>query len=306
MSDADITIQNLPWIELIPLATVTLLGLVMWVAGRRCLRYAFAALGLLIGAAIGTVGSNVVDVGVASWVPAVFMGLILATIAALAYRLAVAATLAIVFGLSGPMLVRIIAEARGVPVAAEHLPEHTPVNAADPPAHLGLQDPWGVDEMDAIDMWIDRRLNRTSSTDEAATDDTPADSAPGDMIPEEAEARLMQARDLGERLTNALRDEWRRTPEVIRPTMIMAAGSGVLLGALLGAVASGIGASLVTSFGGAMLWLGGGRLMLIEFGAPDAMLPDASRTWLIAWLAVSIIGLIIQWTIGHKRADTGT
>ncbi|MCA9294903.1 MAG: hypothetical protein KC983_00265 [Phycisphaerales bacterium] len=303
MTESALSIQNVPWTELIPIAMVTVVGLVMWVAGRRCLKYAFAVLGLLAGGLVGWVLGTSIDVGIAPWIPAVFLAVLLATVAALAYRLAVAATLAVVLGISGPMLVRTIAQARGMPLL------ETTAEAADDDAARtwddatdALSDP---DAMDEIDRW----LNGDAVSDEAATRlgdevrETVRETADRLGVSVDTDEQIAHARHFGAWVAETVRAEWARTPEALRPTILMAAASGVLLGALLGALAPMVGASIVTSFGGSLLWLSGLRLVLIRVGAPTEWLPESPAVWLLLWLLVALTGIAIQWTTGPRKAD---
>jgi hypothetical protein len=307
MTESALSIQNVPWTELIPIAMVTVVGLVMWVAGRRCLKYAFAVLGLLIGGLVGWVLGTSIDVGIAAWIPAAFLAVLLATVAALAYRLAVAATLAVVLGISGPMLVRTVAQARGMPLI------ETPADVDDTGSTLPPDEHAEIDEPDEIDRWLrgetlgedaEARLGEeVRDTVRESVRDTIRHSTDRLNITEEADRQIAEARHFGSWLAATVRAEWARTPEALRPTILMAAASGVLLGALLGALAPMVGASIVTSFGGSLLWLGGLRLVLVRVGAPTEWLPESPAVWLLLWLVVALTGIAIQWTTGPRKAD---
>ncbi|MEM7228303.1 MAG: hypothetical protein AAF432_05730 [Planctomycetota bacterium] len=293
------SIQSVPWTELIPLGMITVLGLVMWLAGRRCLKAGFAAIGLVLGGSAGWIGASTIDVGIEPWIPAILGGLLLATIAALAYRLTLAATLAVVIGISGPVMVRTIAHARGMPYATEVGNE-----AGESMLDAFANDDVVEEEPDEIDQWLQDRLEAEARDEiESTVTDQIRETADRLGLSDHAEKGLEEVRTFGAWLRAALDREWARTPEAIRPTVLLAGVTGVLLGALLGAVAPVISASIVTAFGGSLLWLGGTNVFATRVGLPTDWMPESPAVWLLVWFIVACIGIAIQWTTGRKNAD---
>ena len=97
---------------------------------------------------------------------------------------------------------------------------------------------------------------------------------------------------------------WDTTPPNLRPGMIIAAIVGALTGFLVGTLASSISVSIVTAFGGSLLWMTSSAVFARELGLSDnlySLLPAPG--WLLLWGMSGIIGLSIQWTYQSRRAD---
>ncbi len=287
-------------------AVALVAGLLLWAAGRKVLRFAIAAVGLVIGASIGwAIGEAL---GVPSWIPALILGAIAAIVAGVASKLAVAVGLAIVLGLGLPALTWTIADLTG----NYQLPEitQTPEEATleeSPPDDGSLFD-WINDGPGAF---LPEIAAGTQPTDPAelvtpqeikdAIEDT-ADSL--GITKEDAEQQLEIAADFFRELTTAITDIWDQAPDDLQKLLILTAALGVLLGLVLGIFATKISTSIVTSFGGAALWMIAALIIAGGLGAPLAEhLPTSNVAWSAAWIVISVIGLAIQWTAFRKSAD---
>lgn len=287
-------------------------GLLLWAAGRKVLRWAIAAVGLLIGAVIGlAIGAAL---GIPGWIPAIILGAIAAIVAGVASRLAVAIGLAVVLGLGLPALTWTVADLMGT---------HQLPTVRDTPDEATLEEPKSIE--DDLFGWIregpgaffpdagdgDVESQDSDITTLATPDDVRdgIDSATDTLesigiTKEEAEAQLEIARDFFRELTEAITDVWNQAPEGLQKLLILTAALGVLLGLVLGIFASKISTSIVTAFGGAALWMVAGLLIAGGLGAPLAEhLPDSNVAWTAAWIVISVIGLAIQWTAFRKPAD---
>ena len=138
------------------------------------------------------------------------------------------------------------------------------------------------------------------------TDSNVADADPPSKldIARDAEAAIQTARSYTESLLAALKDWWSRSPESIRPMMMVAAVVGMLAGLLFGTLAPSFSSTIVSAFGGALLWLAALRIVLAQTGdAIASRLPESVTALLIIWMVVSLLGVVIQWTFRPKPAD---
>jgi hypothetical protein len=293
MSELSQAIQNLPLAGLIPVVLLIIVGVILWAAGRRVLRAGFAAAGLILGGAAGWILADALNLGVSAWIGAAVLGIIIACVAALMYRVAVAGALALVFAIAAPMAVVTVAEVQGVDKSVLQPVETEP--EAEGPA------PREPDELDRFFGEADENQGPINLLDEAADNGGEG----GDIdLSEEAAERLQQARSYAEQVLEGLRAWWDETPQKLRPAIIGAAVGGILLGVLFGALAPTLSAAVVTSFGGALLWLSGVRIVVTQVGEPVVNWLPSQATWLLGlWLIISLIGVAIQWMFRPRPAD---
>ncbi len=290
MSELSQTIQDLPTLGMIPVGLLVVVGLVLWSAGRRVLRAGFAAVGLIIGGVAGWVLGDSLNLAVSPWVVMALLALVMACVGALVFRLAVASMLAIVCGVAAPLAVITIAELQEGDGSSASSPEIAP------------EEPSATDEASG---WLeDHNFGEDI--------DIPADALDAGTeivgqqfdISEGAMETIGEARSYGERLWEAARAHWNRTPEGLRPTIIATAVAGLLAGVLFGTLAPSLGASLVSSFGGSLIWLSGIRVLAGQMGDSIAgWMPSSATSSLAAWLIISITGVVIQWIFRPKQAD---
>lgn len=299
MNELSQTMQELPLAGMVPVALAAIIGLLLWAAGRRLLRTGFAAAGFVLGGAIGWILADHINVGVPSWVAGLAAAIIVASVAALTYRLAVAAALAIVLAVASPMAVIAVHELQDdAPATAQTQPEDTeqaPADTAEP------DDSNDDEELDEIDRWLNDRILEQLPGGGEGLEPQSTEQLTQQFAPEMSE-HVDQVKSYAEKLVNAGKELWQSTPESIRPMLIAAMVIGALLGLLIGALVPGLSASVVTAFGGGMLWLSAVRIGAERF-AEGAFMPETTRTWLVLWLVLSVIGLCIQWMFRTKQAD---
>src|SRR5436190_3997155 len=105
MSDLSRTIQSLPWSGLVPVALLVVVGLLLWIAGRRVLRAGLIMIGLGVGGVVGWLLGDSIKMGVQPWVVMGIGAMVIAVVAALSYRVTVVASLATICGLLAPLAV---------------------------------------------------------------------------------------------------------------------------------------------------------------------------------------------------------
>ncbi len=277
------TLQEIPPAALVPLVAALVIGVLLWAAGRRVLRTGFAGLGLLGGFVIGWLVGEWQNFGIPAWAVGLIFGVVLAVVAVILYRTAIAATMAILLAVASPMAVVAMHEWQGRTVFVEVAEDGAVEDEPEEPE---------VPESDEFDEWLDEQR-----------DELVREQVDG-FVPQEYAEQIEQIRSFGERLVASLRETWAQIAEPVRPTLIGAAISGAILGLILGGLLPGVSAAVITAFGGSILWLTSLRVLVERVGWGDlGFLPTTGRGWLIMWLIASAIGLAIQWTLGAKKAD---
>lgn len=293
MSDFSQTLKDLPWSGLIPVSLIVIMGLLLWAAGRRVFRAGFAIVGLIVGSCVGLVVGESLGVGFPSWILALIAGVVLACIAALMYRLAVAGLMMMIFAIAAPMGVitslELQARRAGVPLKQGEVR-----NPAVDPFAEWLGEPEHSEPRDAA----------SAATQSVGDSFNRGLERAKDALGEQAREGLGVLQEYGRRLVEALKTEWNRVPEKARPTLILSLVVGGVVGLLLGAIAPTFSAALVTALGGSLLWLTGARVLAVRFGVPEGpWLPRSGLAWMSVWLITTLLGLIIQWTTKQRPAD---
>ena len=305
-------ITELPVGGMIPVGLALIAGLLLWAAGRRILLAAFAAIGFVLGGAAGWLIGELMGLGMQVWIPAVAGGIVLACVAALASRLVVAVAFALTLGVAASLATMTLAQIGG---SSDDQPTQEQItdsaDLAGPIPDTSL--PEDVAEwLDRIDPGLGNQDPPEAQPERAPPDlplDLPSDLASetlGDSleIPEQAQRYVDHIRHIAGQLKDALKAKWDTTPDASRPTVIASALSGLLVGMLLGALARGFSAVVVTAFSGSLLWLSCAWTLASRAGLSEASwMPESSGSWLGWWMVTAVIGLIIQWTLRRKRAD---
>ena len=278
--DAGLPIASLP----IQALLLTVVGLALWAAGRKLLRPAVAAAALLLGGVTGLVAATTWDLGVSPWIAAAVLGLLLASLAVVLYRFALAAALAVILAVSAPLTVYTAAgvtgdvqalavESGGGDEAAGETPPEAAEASADDPATFFFK------------RAIEHELG----------------------LGERGAAQVERARGRAREVVAAAEGRWERAPASLRPVLTGACAIGALAGFMLGAMAPAASAAMVTAFGGALMWMSGLGLLLplvgAGFSSPDGGAGGPGLVTIALWLIMSLLGLAIQWTFRGREAD---
>ncbi len=287
MSEMSKAIQELPIASLIPIALLVIVGLLLWAAGRRVLKVGFAMAGLIVGGVIGWLIGAQFSIGIPPWVFAAVLGLLLACISALGFRMAVAAALGVVLGVAAPLTVVTVAEIQGIDKS---------VIQDDDDSGSG----WDLGTKEREKDEFDLIFGSADAIDAAGGAIAPE----GFDIPDGAVEKLEEVRGYAEMLLDGVKAWWAEQPDKLRPAIIASAVGGLLVGVLVGTLAPSITASVVTSFGGSLLWLFGLRVILIQMSETIAeWMPNSATASGVIWLIISIVGIVIQWIFRPKAAD---
>jgi hypothetical protein len=291
--------------KLIPIGLLFVCGLLLWVAGRRVMRTGFAAAGFLVGGLVGWSVGEGADLGVAPWIAGASGAVIVACIATLAFRLAVAAAVGLLLAVLAPMAVWTADERQLVAFGGEAEVAQPPLATPGPEGEgLGPAGeetpalPAGVQPSDfgseELEGWLEGIFGAgdepaTGEPDEVATDDD--EEGVGDVLRRPIEV-----------IAERFREVWDTSPAALRGSFLAAAAFGAMLGFVIGALAPSLSATLVSSMGGSFLLLTTGLVLAgrVGFGAEAEFLGSVT-VWTIAWLVLAVIGLGIQSIFRPKK-----
>ncbi|MGI9014706.1 MAG: hypothetical protein ACR2GY_10710 [Phycisphaerales bacterium] len=305
-------LSRLPIEGVLGAALVVLIGLLLWAFGRRILKAAIVTCGLALGAAIGWFGAAYAEgLPLPPWAIAAAFAVVLGFMAWLSYRPAMALFLAIVLAALCPLLVIAWSSIRGI----EAFPQ---------PAHM--QDA-GSDEVDTSRSLMEeireleerarnadnivqeaRDLLKERGRDAMGMNETDADADDDDATAEAAALPPWreQLDVVVSRARTLIRERWEAADPGIRRSILLSVACGAILGLLIGLVAPGFTASLVTATIGSAMLLFGGSVLTASLGGTSAELPWLPRSaiaWASVWLALSVIGIAIQWTFRPRSVD---
>jgi ABC-type multidrug transport system fused ATPase/permease subunit len=286
MSDLSQMIHSMTWSGLIPVGLLMVVGLLLWAAGRRILRAGFVLVGLGVGGVIGWLVGDSIKLGVQ---PSVVMGIAavgFAVVAGLSYRMALVAAMAAVCGLLAPLAVLTLAQNNN----ASADPSPKPSVVASSGLMSGFREIF--QEQSKVQSQSAESVNYWRNT-----------LKEHDRLAENADKHIEQVQSFAQRVTQTASNAWTGTPQFLRPMLVASAVIGTIAGLLLGIIAPVLGASAVTSFGGSMLWLSGGRVFAAGMGAPDSWWPQTGTGWFTLWLITATFGLVIQWAFRRRLAD---
>jgi hypothetical protein len=292
MTDLQQTIHDLPLAGLVPVLLLVVTGMLLWVAGRKLLRAGFAAVGFIVGGALGWFGGESLRLSVSPWILALVGAVVLSVLSAVAFKLAVMWTLAIVLGILAPL---------GVIVVHEQQAKHGNAsleNAGEKAAE-----------------WFDKQVDgpsREKAGEIAAAASAQAKEKVDEFVEKigeqssggAAKKGIEQIEHFGSRFADAIKQRWNAAPESLRPMLVISSIVGIVLGLILGFAAPNFSAAAVTSLGGSLLWLTGLRVLLTRIGVPEGpWLPASGGSWMAVWLITAFVGMGIQWTAKRRKAD---
>lgn len=261
-------LQDLPSAAHWLVGGVLLVGLVLWLFGRRLLKPAFALLGLVSGGLLGFLLLPAVAPATIVGVPSPYLGLglgaVLGLIQGLAFfrfamAIAAAAMLALAAGIGSAAFMKFEPLRHAAEVARQ------PVSTISPLTPAGLS---------------------------AAPDD-----ARGPVV-ERLQPVAQKVTGFLEELWGTLRDEWAklttRQQAVIVLSTLVGAGAGLVAGLIFPKRSS----AALTALLGAAVWLPAAAWLLIALDTPlKGSMDQPAIVWLGVWGALAAIGLALQMTV---------
>lgn len=269
MKQADLAqlAADLPSVANVLAFTGLVIGLLLVLFGRKLVRTAHAVTGLIVGALLGFVLSNGFDdngVWIAWSIGGAAIGLVLSLVL---FRLWVGVSLAIVLGVMMPVLVL--------------LWSHT-----SPPATVEV----GSD--DAVQSLRD-------ATRDVANPLTREDV----QLPELTDEMKERLAALPEAQWQAVTEWWADLADSDRQAALLALGAGLVLGLIFGLIKPHLGAALQAALVGSVLLTLSGQHVLTLMVGDDTNLPRGPRMFVVVVGLITILGVLVQWTILRGKAD---
>ena len=299
--------QEAPAAWSVALAVVAVAGAVLWLAGGRLARAGVAVGGFLLGGVLATSVAASLEPG-AGWVLGIGVGGALAgtLLAFLLYRLWVGL-------LAGALLAAVVPAALllwGVDPPATGEGAKPPAAAVDAPSLFGVFDGERGGGGEPGEPVVDEAV-REAAEERLGELGAQAEAAFGDFF-EAASAAWKSQLD-------AARAAWDGLSAGARRSSVVGGVGGFVVGLLLGLALPNLTAALQTSLVGACLLTVSVLLLLQRHaglfrvpaeGASAADGPPAGasggvdpRVLLLAIGVVTLVGLLLQWTLGRRRAD---
>lgn len=288
----------------IGLIVVALVGLVLWMMGKRIARTACAICGLVLGAIGGFVLARAMSDQGAMLLPLVIGGALAgALLAGLLFRVWIALSGAVLLALVAPAAVLVWQGTPVEPIA----PEQGSAETAEQPAEGEAVDlPTSITDAFRESMKGDLPFG-TNETEQPAAETGAADdaeAADGADMAQVMEAAAEAARAWYEQQLALVSEWWSQLGSATRGTIYTTAAIGAGVGLLLGLLLPYVAASLESALVGSLLLLLAGR-ELTALHAPEAAawFPQSPRM-VVVWLGlITILGFAIQWTVFGRRAD---
>ncbi|MBL0926136.1 MAG: hypothetical protein IBJ11_00600 [Phycisphaerales bacterium] len=272
------------------------LGVVLWLFGRRSLRFAFAGLGVAAGGALASSIPSGLGPAVPWWA-VLAAGCLLGLFLGLAlFRVTVAAVL-------GVTLAAVALPLAYISVAL--LPPPDEASNAAAAAKLTSVHAAGTRTAEALERFRTLRgvldATRPAPTTEARIaidwpEDAPAETpVAGDgRSPTVAQSLANAVQATGTRLVGSAAPLWDQLPPRDRLLVLAATALGFLSGVLTGMCAPRGSATLVTASLGAAVWLPAAAYLYTRAPARPFDLPAEPGVWIGGWLALTAIGAAFQ------------
>jgi hypothetical protein len=293
-----------------------LVGLALWLFGRKLAKPAFLLVGGLLGAAAGFLLLPAFGTPAIAEVPSPYIGLGVGAAAGLivagfVFRFTMALASAAVVGIAA-LLISSIYVTANPPDPDQTTAVSTPALASiAPPLTLYQLRLPGVPTLDRGRAIPVGRFQPESDLDPPAPADPladpadlPATSEAEPSAPDSLEDTAQRVRDFLAVLSSEIRLVWNSQPEEGRLIVLGSTVIGAALGFIIGLAAPNRAAIVITSMAGAAIWLPSAVALAHALQTPfrDALV-WGPRAWLIAWLVTSAIGVASQLVLARRRGN---
>lgn len=278
-------------------------GLLLWLLGRRLARPACAFSGLVMGGVGGVVlGEALVDQGGITLAIIIGAAIAGALLAALLFRVWMAMTGALIFGLVASAAVLLWQQAPADEPVATAPAETSKLSEGDEKAESGLTIDIPLEALtDPIREGISSAIEGASSEDGEATATVSIDKEAAAKI---GNAILDALRGMAGYYRESLSDWWAEAGTGVRGTVMITGLIAAGIGLLIGLIGPYLAASLQSAAAGSILMLFSSFSLLAQL-MPEHLhwLPASPRGVLICLGLITIIGLVLQWTFFGEKAD---
>lgn len=291
--------QSLPEGGSVPLGVALMAGLLLWIMGARVIKPVFFLFGLAIGAFVGTTllpltGVPTFHPGGVTITPGVtgmICGGIIGSLCALAmFRLVIAFTSALAFA------------AAAVVGALIFLHFNPTIGEGGEVESVMVE---GGQTIAGITSSLNEEISR-----QAAEQSLDAIDSDNKVLTEDAKQQLKDAaersKEFLDQLWTTISDELERRPTRDKMIAFSSGFAGLAFGLLIGVVMPKRTTALVTSlFGSAVCMASVSALLTARSGQRPDFLDQSAVVWAIAWVMLTMVGLMVQLGFLSNRTNKG-
>lgn len=243
-------------------------GLIMWLLGKKLLKPAFALLGMFVGGVLGFLLAATVLPATVVGVPAIYLGLGVGAVLGLVQGLA---TFRFAMAISASLIVAIAAT-----LGAAAWMKFEPLQRA---AEVAGRSP--------IELAPEIRPPSLTSAENLKAAMKPVGEQVGAFVDEAREQ---------------LRQEWIALSTKQQTTIVLSALGGALVGLIFGLVFPTRASAGLTAMLGTAVWLPAAAWLLAAADVPfREHLRQSALVWLIVWIIVAAVGWTLQLTVMNRR-----
>lgn len=278
-------------VELGVLGGLCLLGLALVLLGRRLVKPACVVSGAVLGLGAAWIAAGVWPVLATYWIPLLLTGAVAGgLLSAALFRFWVAFAAAAFLALVVPLATLAW---QGAPLPIQNGATHATANESDD----------GEAEAGELDNRASALINEeTRRRVEERVGEV------GQAAGEFGVAVLESLRELATRQRAAVEAWWSELGEPGRRNVLVGAAVGGVLGLLLGVAVPYTASSVLSSLAGSLLLVFAGRTLAWGLGgeAVSGYVPTEPRTLAAAVGLITVVGIIVQWTLRPKKDDASS
>ncbi|MFW6336735.1 MAG: LPXTG cell wall anchor domain-containing protein [Phycisphaeraceae bacterium] len=283
-------------VELGVLGGLCLVGLALVLLGRRLVKPACVVSGAVLGLGAAWIAAGVWPTLATYWIPLLLTGAVAGGLLAGAlFRFWVAFAAAAFLALVVPLATLAW---QGAPLPMQN-------GAANGAANGAGDDAAGDDAAEAGEL--DNRASALIDEETRRRVEERVDEV-GEAAGEFGVAVLESLRELAARQRDAVEAWWKELGEQGRRNVLVGAGVGGVLGLLLGVAVPYTASSVLSSLAGSLLLVFAGRTLAWGLGgeAVSGYVPTEPRTLAAAVGLITVVGIIVQWTLRPKKDDASS
>lgn len=301
---------TLPVVTTVLCALAIIAGIVLWLLGRSLARLACGISGLVLGGLAGLlVGQALAGEG-ALTIPLVIGGAIAgALLASLLFRVWMAISGAALLALVVPLLV-FVWQGAPLPMTPALASGDGGEDVEDLAEDESSTETVDIDSViESVKTAVQDQLDKINHADEPNDGESAAAEVDMETMKENAAEGIAaelsdEAREVLDQAMGEVRAWWDGLESSGRSLVIGAAIIGAIVGLIFGLVAPYVAASFESALVGSILILLPAKVLL-NTHAPDMAnyLPQSERATIVLLGLITLIGIVIQWTLFRRRTD---
>ncbi|MDF1809368.1 MAG: hypothetical protein P1U42_06700 [Phycisphaerales bacterium] len=291
--------QSLPEGGSVPLGMALMAGLMLWLVGARVIKPVFFLFGLAIGAFVGTTilpltglpSFHPGGITITPGVTGLITGGILGSLVSLAmFRLVIAMTSSLAFAAAGVLGAMIFLHFN--PTVSDEIPSETQAALVESGESVAGIATSLNDEITR--QAAERSVNLLDQDNKVLDDDTK----------QQLKDAATRSKEFVEQMYNTIKADLDRRPTRDKLIALSAGFAGLAFGLLIGVVMPKRTTALVTSlFGSAVCIASTSALLTARTGQRPDFLDQSAVIWAVAWVILTIIGLMVQLGFLSKNSN---